>query len=167
MIAQDPEVSRFEVILIEDTGTPAFRGMGLFEKIYRNVEGIRRVLTDSGRLEVASLDALRDNYLASILLENPWIADHCASNDLAAVSEPLRAVFTDETTTAEDFADPIRPYASKIGGGTVTVDHKGLVIVAGQDLIGGLSQRDGVDFEGDVNLGPLAMNHFSVDLTSG
>lgn len=167
MITSGHEVSRFELMLVEGAGAPAFRGIDLFAKIYRNVENIRRVLTDSGRMEVLTLGRPDDNYLAGILLENPWIADHSVSNDLATVSERLRAVLTDENTTADDFVAPLRPYDSKLSDEGGTGEHRGLLIVADQDLIARLSQKEGVDFDEGVNLGPVALNHFSIDLTSG
>ncbi len=136
-------------------------------RMRRSVEGIRNILTDSGKLIVLSSGGSKCNHAAGILVENSWIADHSTGSDFAQTPASLKSALEDSTATVSDIAAQIKPYASKIASETGVAEHTGLVIVAEQALVEGLSQREDIEFDGSVNLGPLAMNHFSIDLISG
>lgn len=166
MAKHKPGASAFEVILIEESGEPAFNGTDFFVKLRKNVDGIRQILTDSGRLAVISSGSLRSNHTADILLEDSWIAGHSVERDFIPPTAAMKDMLADENAGGGELAAQIKPYASKVAEKAGTAEHTAVVLVAGADTIAGLLTKQGIRDEGAAEIGPLAMNHFSVDLTS-
>lgn len=163
MAKHKPDVSKFEVILIEESGEPAFRGTDLFVKLHRNIDGIREILTDSGSLAVISSGDLRSNHTAGILLEDSWVADHSVERDFIPLSASMKDMLSDENATADELVAQMEPYASKIIDKTGTSEHTAAVLVAESDVIVRLAARQGIENRESISIGPLAMNHFSID----
>lgn len=149
--------------MIGESGESLFEGTGLFAKIRRNVEAIRRIVTDSGSLAVVSSGSVRSNHIAGMIVEDPWIAGHSVERDFLSAPALVHGTLADEDTTAEGFAAQIEPFASKISAKSVDTEPAAMILVAGPAVVAGLSEKQGIEFEGAVEIGPLAMNHFSID----
>ncbi len=157
--------------------TPKFEVFGMTEgessdfdqkgqaKIERNVKGIKKILTEAGRLVVISSGSPDSMETASALLENPWIQEHSVVEGVSQghMLGENTLQESDEQTTANVIAQ-LKAFSGMVIGQARTVEHTGMVLVVGPQFISDIPEKTIIEYDKPVNIAPLALNHFQLDI---